>query len=59
LLVSWEKSVSQWEKRPGELFIRSDAMTMWKNKAFTENMGNCYRMGYWLMAIGLTITFFE
>lgn len=34
-------------------------MTMWKNKAFTENMGNCYRMGYWLMAIGLTITFFE
>lgn len=28
-------------------------------KHLTENMANFYRLGYWLMAVGLIITFIE
>jgi hypothetical protein len=28
-------------------------------KRLSENMGNLYRLGYWLMAVGLIITFFN
>jgi hypothetical protein len=28
-------------------------------KRLSENMGNLYRLGYWLMAVGLILTFFD
>ncbi len=28
-------------------------------KKLTENMGNLYRLGYWLMAVGLIFTFIK
>jgi len=28
-------------------------------KQLSENMANFYRLGYWLMAIGLILTFFQ
>jgi hypothetical protein len=28
-------------------------------KKLTENMANLYRLGYWLMAVGLIFTFFK
>lgn len=40
------------------LFIKG-ILTSFGSRNLTENMANLYRVGYWLMAVGLIFTFFE
>lgn len=40
------------------LFLKGTLISF-GSKKLTENMANLYRLGYWLMAVGLIFTFFE
>lgn len=37
--------------------FRKGVLFSFGTKRLSENMGNFYRIGYWLMAVGLVITF--
>lgn len=39
--------------------FRKGVLVSFGTKRLTENMGNLYRLGYWLMALGLILTFLE
>lgn len=39
--------------------FRKGVLVSFGTKRLTENMGNFYRLGYWLMAVGLIFTFLE
>jgi hypothetical protein len=39
--------------------FRKGILVSFGTKRLTENMGNFYRLGYWLMAMGLIFTFLE
>lgn len=39
--------------------FRKGVLVSFGTKRLTETMGNLYRLGYWLMAVGLILTFFN
>jgi hypothetical protein len=39
--------------------FRKGSLFNFGTKRLSENMGNLYRLGYWLMAVGLILTFFN
>jgi hypothetical protein len=39
--------------------FRKGGLFSFGTKRLSENMGNLYRLGYWLMAVGLIFTFFN
>ena len=39
--------------------FRNGTLVSFGTKRLTENMANIYRLGYWLMAIGLILTFIK
>lgn len=39
--------------------FRKGALASFGTKRLTDNMGNFYRLGYWLMVVGLIFTFLE
>ena len=41
------------------LIFRKGVLFSFGTKRLSENMGNLYRLGYWLMAVGLIFTFFN
>ena len=39
--------------------FRKGILFSFGTKRLSQNMGNIYRLGYWLMAVGLAFTFFK
>jgi hypothetical protein len=39
--------------------FRKGSLFSFGTKRLSQNMGNIYRLGYWLMAVGLIFTFFN